>query len=161
MKLFKSLAIATLSSLLFMTANLHATEKNVVKTQKKDVALERFNQNVGLKFVQRGIRVTEDNQPQVVLKYIVENKGKSKIKSMHWISAYVLNEKVIYTQDIPVEFKPVLAAKAQVEVTLSIPLASMPENVQKIFLDKEASISSINGAKNVFFTNGKKIIVSK
>lgn len=163
MKLLKSLAILGLSS--FLVANTtQAAEKDQpaqAQTQKRDVKLEQFNKNVGIRFTQRGLQAGENNQPVVTLTYVVENRGKNKIKSLNWVSAYEVNNEAFYLHDIPVNFKPALAANQQVEVTVSIPVAQLPEPAQKFFTDREASITSVNGAKNVAFTNGKRIVVSK
>lgn len=163
MKLLKSLAVIGLSSLLAVTT-AQAAEKNNAQqttTKKRDVALERFNQNVGLRLVQRGINIAENNQPQVVLTYVVQNKGKNKIKSVEWVSGYTLNNEVFYVHNIPLTFKPALDAGKQIDVTIAIPAAQLPENAQKIFSDRNAAVDAVNGAKNVVFSNGKRIVVSK
>ena len=167
MKLLKSLAILGLSSL-FVVNTAQATEQKQEtaqqtqkQPQKRDIALERFNQNVGIRFVSRGLQPGENNQPVVTLTYSVQNKGKNKIKSMSWISAYQVDNEVIYGYEHAVNFKPVLAPKQQVDVTISIPLAEMPEQAQKFFSSREVNIESVNGAKNVAFTNGKRIVVAK
>ena len=49
----------------------------------------------------------------------------------------------------------------QVDVTFNVPLSEMPEQAQQLFASREAKISAINGAKNVAFSNGKRIVVAK
>ena len=162
MKLIKSLAIVGLSSLLAVST-VQAAEKTAAKqtTAKQDYALTQFNKNVGLQLVKRGIQIGENNQSVATLTYLVQNKGKNKIKSINWISGYTINNKTFYVQEIPINFQPALPESRQIEITINIPLNTMPESVQKIFLDKSANIGAINGAKNIVFSNGKKIIVSK
>lgn len=162
MKLIKSLVIVGLSSLLAVTT-VQAAEKTTAKqtAPKQDYALTQFNKNVGLQLIKRGVQIGENNQPVVTLTYMVKNKGKNKIKSINWISGYTINNKTFYVQEIPINFQPALPESRQIEITINIPLNTMPESVQKIFLDKSANIGAINGAKNIVFSNGKKIIVSK
>lgn len=162
MKLIKSLAIVGLSSLLAVST-VQAAEKTAAKqtAPKQDYALTQFNKNVGLQLIKRGVQIGENNQPVVTLTYMVKNKGKNKIKSINWISGYTINNKTFYVQEIPINFQPALPESRQIEITINIPLNTMPESVQKIFLDKSANIGAINGAKNIVFSNGKKIIVSK
>ncbi len=162
MKLIKSLAIVGLASLLTVTT-AQAAEKTVTKqtTQKQDYALSQFNKNIGLQLIKRGVQIGENNQPLVTLTYMIQNKGKNKIKSINWISGYTIDNKTFYVQEIPVNFQPPLPGQRQMEITINLPLNTMPESAQKIFLDKSANIGAINGAKNVVFSNGKKIVVSK
>ena len=167
MKLIKSLTIVGLSSLLAVST-VQAVEKTAAKqttakqtTAKQDYALTQFNKNVGLQLVKRGIQTGENNQSVATLTYLVQNKGKNKIKSINWISGYTIDNKVFYAQEIPLNFQPALPAQRQMEVTINLPLNTLPEAAQKIFLDKSASVGAINGAKNVVFSNGKRITVSK
>ena len=55
MKLLKSLVILGLSSLIAVTTSQAAEKQVPQQTQKRDIALERFNQNVGIHLVSRGL----------------------------------------------------------------------------------------------------------
>lgn len=162
MKFIRTLAMVGLSSL-FAITTVQAAEKTASKqvAPKQDYALKQFNKNVGLRLIQRGIQVGQNNQPVVTLTYMVQNKGKNKIKSINWVSGYTVDNKVFYAQEIPLNFQSALPAQRQMEVTVNLPLNTLPEVAQKIFLDKSVSVGAINGARNVVFSNGKKIIVSK
>lgn len=161
MKFIKSLAIVGLSSLLAVTTVQAAEKVTKQTTQNQNSALTQFNKNVGLRLVKRGIQMGENNQPLATLTYLVQNKGRNKIKSITWISGYTIDNKTFYAQEVPINFQPALPAQRQMEVTITVPLNTMPETAQKIFLDKAANVGAINGAKNVVFSNGRKIVVSK
>lgn len=163
MKLLKTFAVLGLSSLMAVTT-AQAVEKaqNAPKqTQKKDVALERFNQNVGIRLSSRGLQSGPNNQPVVTLTYTIQNKGKNKIKSLNWISAFQVNNQVFYVRELPLNFEPSLPSKQQIDVTFNVPLAEMPQQAQQLFASQEAKIGAVNGAKNVAFSNGKRIVVAK
>lgn len=161
MKALKSALILGIASVL-TTTYAQAVEKPQPKaTPKKDVKLEQFNKSVGLKFTSRGVQVGQDGQPYVTLTYSVQNKSKTPIKSLLWVSAYRVKNKTFYVHELPANFEQPLAAGKQVEITLSLPLNELPEEAQKQFLSKTANISALNGAKNVTFSNGKKIVVAK
>lgn len=166
MKLLKSLVILGLSSLIAVTTSQAAEKKAAEKqapqqTQKRDIALERFNQNVGIYLISRGLQTDQNNQPMVTLTYTLQNKGKNKIKSLHWVSAYQIENKIFYVRELPINFEPSLDSKQQIDVTFNVPLSEMPEQAQQLFASREAKISAINGAKNVVFSNGKRIVVAK
>lgn len=160
MKLLKSLVILGLSSLIVTTSQA-AEKKAPQQTQKRDIALERFNQNVGIYLISRGLQTDQNNQPMVTLTYTLQNKGKNKIKSLHWVSAYQIENNTFYVREFPINFEPLLNSKQQIDVTFNVPLSEMPEQAQQLFASREAKISAINGAKNVVFSNGKRIVVAK
>ena len=87
MKLLKSLVILGLSSLIAVTTSQAAEKQVPQQTQKRDIALERFNQNVGIHLVSRGLQADKNNQPVVTLTYTIQNKGQNKIRSLNWVSA--------------------------------------------------------------------------
>ena len=64
-------------------------------------------------------------------------------------------------RELPINFEPSLDSKQQIDVTFNVPLSEMPEQAQQLFANREAKISVINGAKNVVFSNGKRIVVAK
>ena len=64
-------------------------------------------------------------------------------------------------RELPINFEPSLDSKQQIDVTFNVPLSEMPEQAQQLFASREAKISAINGAKNVVFSNGKRIVVAK
>lgn len=161
MKLLKSLVILGLSSLIAVTTSQAAEKKAPQQTQKRDIALERFNQNVGIYLISRGLQTDQNNQPMVTLTYTLQNKGKNKIKSLHWVSAYQIENNTFYVREFPINFEPLLNSKQQIDVTFNVPLSEMPEQAQQLFANREAKISVINGAKNVVFSNGKRIVVAK
>lgn len=161
MKLLKSLVILGLSSLIAVTTSQAAEKKAPQQTQKRDIALERFNQNVGIYLISRGLQTDQNNQPMVTLTYTLQNKGKNKIKSLHWVSAYQIENNTFYVREFPINFEPLLNSKQQIDVTFNVPLSEMPEQAQQLFASREAKISTINGAKNVVFSNGKRIVVAK
>ncbi|MDQ6569490.1 MAG: hypothetical protein Q5536_06945, partial [Haemophilus parahaemolyticus] len=143
-------------------AEKKAAEKQAPQqTQKRDIALERFNQNVGIYLISRGLQTDQNNQPMVTLTYTLQNKGKNKIKSLHWVSAYQIENNTFYVRELPINFEPSLNSKQQIDVTFNVPLSEMPEQAQQLFANREAKISVINGAKNVVFSNGKRIVVAK
>ena len=161
MKLLKSLVILGLSSLIAVTTSQAAEKQVPQQTQKRDIALERFNQNVGIYLISRGLQTDQNNQPMVTLTYTLQNKGKNKIKSLHWVSAYQIENNTFYVRELPINFEPLLNSKQQIDVTFNVPLSEMPEQAQQLFASREAKISAINGAKNVAFSNGKRIVVAK
>ncbi|WGE31426.1 hypothetical protein NYR60_06010 [Actinobacillus genomosp. 2] len=162
MKLIKSLTALAFASL--VTLNTQAAEvktsaeKPTQQAVVKDKNLEKFNRQVELTFTERGIG-QQDNKAVAVFKYVVRNKGKTHIKSITWHSVYAVGDQGFFAQDIPVVFDKTLGSKAKTDVTISIPLESLPENVRQILSDPKASVRSLNVAKELVFANGAKIVV--
>ena len=73
MKLLKSLVILGLSSLIAVTTSQAAEKQVPQQTQKRDIALERFNQNVGIHLVSRVLHADKYNLPVVTLSYTIQN----------------------------------------------------------------------------------------
>lgn len=166
LKLFVALGLSTVFAMsAAATENVQQTKsqpKQQKQVQKKDTALEQFNKTVGIRFIERGMRPDENGKPLVTLTYTVKNKGKRPIKSVNWVSAYrVGDQDFFYLQNIPVEFNPVLGADQEINITVNVPYENMPKEAQPIFADKEANIDAVNGAMNVVFSNGKRLVVAK
>ena len=140
MKLLKSLVILGLSSLIAVTTSQAAEKQVPQQTQKRDIALERFNQNVGIHLVSRGLQADKNNQPVVTLTYTIQNKGQNKIRSLNWVSAYQIENKIFYVRELPINFEPSLDSKQQIDVTFNVPLSEMPEQAQQLFASREAKI---------------------
>lgn len=178
MKLLKLFAILGLSSVFAVSAmaveNPQAAKsqpkaqqtksqpKQQKQAQKKDTLLEQFNKTVGIRFVERGMRPDDKGNPLVTLTYTVENKGKRAIKSVNWVSAYrVEDQDFFYIQNIPVEFNPALGPEQKINITVNVPYENMPKEAQPLFANRDAKINAVNGAKNIVFSNGKRLVVAK
>ena len=161
MKLLKSLAVLSLAS--FVTLNVQAAEapkatQPAKQAVKKDKNLEKFNRFVALTFTERATG-TLDGKSVATFKYKVQNKSKSRLKSVTWSAVYAVGEQAFLAQEIPVVFEKPLAPKASTDVTLSVFLDDIPEPARKILLDKSAAVSSLNVAKQLTLTNGTKVVV--
>lgn len=145
--------------------NAFAAEKTENKTPNsapQNEELEQFNRNVSIQFIARGVQTEENNQSYVTLTYQIQNKGKNQIQSLGWVSSYVIGKQTpLYSKELPLEFEPPLASDKQMEITIRIPLSELPEAAQKQFLSKTADIRAINKPKQVSFSSGSKIVVTK
>lgn len=164
--LFKNtlLALSVFSLFIF---NAQAAEKtqaaNTTKaaTQQKvaeDPNLKSFNQNVSINLTQRGI-ATQNNQNIVVLIYEVTNKGKNRIKNLNWSSAFTVNNQVFFIQEIKTKLDKDIASGKKESITVTLPLGNLPEPAKQIFSTNEVSVGHLTVAKQIDFTNGKKIVV--
>lgn len=136
--------------------------KESQKIAPQNEELEQFNRNVSIQFIARGVQTEENNQSYVTLTYQIQNKGKNKIQSLGWVSSYVIGKQTpLYSKELPLEFQPPLASGKQMEITIRLPLGELPEAAQKQFLSKTADIRAINKPKQVSFSSGSKIVVTK
>ena len=136
--------------------------KESQKSAPQNEELEQFNRNVSIQFIARGVQTEENNQSYVTLTYQIQNKGKNQIQSLGWVSSYVIGKQTpLYSKELPLEFEPPLASDKQMEITIRIPLSELPEAAQKQFLSKTADIRAINKPKQVSFSSGSKIVVTK
>lgn len=136
--------------------------KESQKSAPQNEELEQFNRNVSIQFIARGVQTEENNQSYVTLTYQIQNKGKNQIQSLGWVSSYVIGKQTpLYSKELPLEFEPPLASGKQMEITIRLPLSELPEAAQKQFLSKTADIHAINKPKQVSFSSGSKIVVTK
>ncbi len=136
--------------------------KESQKSAPQNEELEQFNRNVSIQFIARGVQTEENNQSYVTLTYQIQNKGKNQIQSLGWVSSYVIGKQTpLYSKELPLEFEPPLASGKQMEITIRLPLSELPEAAQKQFLSKTADIRAINKPKQVSFSSGSKIVVTK
>lgn len=140
------------------------TEKKVEdknkKTEKReeDQNLKLFNESVKIKISQANIVADDNNKQALRLTYLVENKSADNdILALHWVTGFVSNKTTFFIQDMPAKFQTVIKRGTKLEFISIIPFDEMPENARKIFLSKNAKIDSVIGAKNLTFTDGKKI----
>ncbi|AUI67040.1 MULTISPECIES: hypothetical protein [Glaesserella] len=169
MKLIKSLIAFSLTALLALVAHAETTkiapkveeksvQKNAAQT-KLDQNLKRFSDAITVKFL--GINVTKDDKNQAILnfKYSVENKSKRNIRTVHWASNYMVGDKVILVQDMPVSFKNNLKRGTTSELVFSVPFNNLPKETQAILSQPQVAISANYQARSIVFSNGSKIIV--
>lgn len=142
-------------------ATTNTTKKASSSKTSQVPGLDSFNKNVTIKLVQRGNDI-KNNQPVAIFVYEVTNKGRNKIKSLHWTSAFTVNEQIFLLQEdiIPV-FEKALQPKQKETVTLTLLLDKIPDNARKLLASLETPIGHITIAKQIDFTNGKKIIVKE
>lgn len=163
MKFLKFVLLFSLSSV-FAVNNVYAADKTPAKPQQKQTApkedknLKEFNRNVGLLFTQRGV-ITENNKTVITLTYEIENRGSRHIKELTWVAVFIQGDKNLLMQEIPLTFKKAIKPKEKETITLNLPLEHIPQQSQQYFLSQDASISALNVAKKLSFTNGKRIIV--
>ena len=130
------------------------------KTEKReeDQNLKLFNESVKIKISQANIVADDNNKQALQLTYLVENKSTDNdIQALHWVTGFVSNKTTFFIQDMPAKFQTVIKRGTKLEFISIIPFDEMPENARKIFLSKNAKIDSVIGAKNLTFTDGKKI----
>lgn len=142
------------------TNNKAATPQATTQKAKEDPNLAAFNQNVRIQLIQRANAV-QNEQNVVVLTYEVSNVGKSKIKNVNWISAFTLNDEVFFLQEVQTQLDQAISAKKKENITVILPFDKLPENVKAVFGKLETPVGHLTVAKQIDFTNGKKIIVKQ
>lgn len=169
MKLLKSLAVFSLMG--FMTTSVLAAEKiasknNVAKEQKvekekvmSDADLKQFNKNFAIRLVGRSVAEDAQTKQQVsIVQFEVENIGKKNIKNAEWTAIFTVNNQAFYGFEMTVPFNKPLGPKAKESITLNMPFAMLPADVQQIFATKEAEVGAINVARKLEFTRGAPIV---
>lgn len=142
------------------TNNKAATPQATTQKAKEDPNLAAFNRNVRIQLIQRANAV-QNEQNVVVLTYEVSNVGKSKIKNVNWISAFTLNDEVFFLQEVQTQLDQAISAKKKENITVILPFDKLPENAKAAFGKLETPVGHLTVAKQIDFTNGKKIIVKQ
>lgn len=169
MRFLKSLAVFSLVG--FMATNAFAAEKttpkNKVVTEQKmekekvmsDADLKQFNKNIAIRLVGRS--VAEDAQTKQLISIVqfeVENIGKRNIKNVEWTAIFTVNNQAFYGFEIAAPFNKPLKPKAKESITLNMPFAMLPADVQQIFATKEAEVGTVSVARKLEFTKGAAIV---
>lgn len=128
--------------------------------QAEDPNLKAFNQNISINLVQRAVAV-QDNQNVVILMYEVTNKGKNRIKNLNWISAFTVENQIFFVQEVQTQLDKPISVKKKENITVSFPLDTLPDPVKQVFTNKEVPVGHLTIAKQIDFTNGKKIVVKE
>ena len=170
MKYFNLFTSLVLSSFLLALSSANAAEPKAKPTQSvqqsaktkntQEAALSQFKKSVDIHFEERDIVVDENNQAYVLVKYSVENKSNKSIKSLYWIAAYLYDQQMIYSQDVPLNFAQPMAPKAKITVNLRIPFNQIPEQYRTLFTHLQEPIQVYSVARNVTFADGQQINVA-
>lgn len=162
-KILFTLPIISLFTLNVMAVENTKTPNNKTATTQKvaeDKNLKAFNQNVRINLIQRET-AKQDNQDVAVLTYEVNNIGKNRIKNLNWLSAYTINDQIFFVQEVQTQLDKTILAKKKANIRVVLPINNLPENVKPVFASLETPIGHITVAKQIDFTNGKKIIVKE
>lgn len=127
-------------------------------TENQD--LNAFNQNVGIKLTQRNT-ATENDQPIVILAYEVTNRGTEHIQNLNWLSAFTVDNQIFFVQEIQTNLDKVITPAQTENITVILPFNQLPDNAKSIFATPEIPVGHLTAAKQIDFTNGKKIIVKE
>lgn len=140
--------------------NKTSNTNNKTTTQKvsEDKNLKAFNQNVRINLIQR-TTAKQNNQDVAILTYEVSNIGKNNIKNLNWLSAFTINDQIFFIQEIQTQLDKSISAKKKENITVVLPINNLPEKVKPVFASLETPIGHITVAKQIDFTNGKKILV--
>lgn len=157
-KTLATIALATLFTMSLANADTQQQQPTHKQTINNQDDLKRFNSNVGIKLTEYGVGQDDQGQTRLFLQYEVENRGKRNIKSVHWVAALAYDGNVIYAQDVPANFEQAIQSKTSQNVVISVLFSALPQAVQQAFSQK-AQLQSVNGAKEVVFTNGSRIVV--
>lgn len=142
------------------TNNKATTPQATTQKAKEDPNLAAFNRNVRINLLQRG-NATQDNPNVVVLTYEVSNIGKNRIKNLNWVSAFTLNDEVFFLQEVQTQLDQAISAKKKENITVILPFDKLPENAKAVFGSLESPVGHLTIAKQIDFTNGKKITVKQ
>lgn len=120
--------------------------------------LEEFNAAISIKAVSRAIVHNENGQREFEVTYLIENKGKTDIAHVHWLSVYLLENKIVYNKSSFTDFdgKP-LKPKQYVRVSFKYPESDLPPFSVDIFDRLDLPISTLIVAKQLQFSDGRII----
>lgn len=127
-----------------------------VDTTKRE--LKRFTDSLELKFM--GVETKEVNNEKVInFNYSLKNKSKKTMKKVRWETILVFNQQPILILDYPITFKSGFKAGAVSPVSYTASFNQLPQVAQQVLSDPKNHVTIQFQAKEINFTNGKKIIV--
>ena len=184
MKLVKSLALISLSSLLaFGTANAETNQKQQQQkqTQKQqsqkqqqqkqqqkkqnnkalsaEESLKLFNKSFGIRLLGHRVANGTNGKPNLTLKYEYTNKSDKAIGAVKYIGGFTHNNQIIYAQEIPLTFNTPLKAKEKVVLDIVVPFEKVPEAARPILTDNNIKLGTLNGAQALVFSDKTGVVI--
>lgn len=140
------------------TPKLTQAEKRQQAADEK--ALKAFNNSIGITYTGRSLIVDPNGQKTAVIRYTLENKSKKPIKSVYWVAVYALNKEAIHVKDVVLPFeKPYLASKSKVRIEVHLPFSEIAPAAHEIFSKPEPQVQAYAVARNITFSDNKRIDV--
>lgn len=135
-----------------------SSPKVAAPVSNNNAKLAEFSRSLGLTF--NGVKVVQqNNQPYVTFSYVVKNKAKRSIKTVHWAANYVSGNQIILTQDVPITFEQPLKPNQSVPLNFSTAWENLPQLTQQALISNNGNISAYFQAKSITFSNNRKIVV--
>ncbi len=140
------------------TPKLTQAEKRQQAADAK--ALKEFNNSIGITYTGRSLLVDPNGQKTAVMRYTLENKSKKAIKSVYWVAVYALDKEAIHVKDVVLPFgQPYLASKSKVQIEVHLPFSEIAPAAHDIFGKPEPQIKAYAVARNITFSDNKRIDV--
>ncbi|QLB20586.1 hypothetical protein A6B43_03100 [Vespertiliibacter pulmonis] len=140
------------------SAKANTNKKAVPVADTGERELKRFTDSLELKFV--GVETKEVNNEKVVsFNYSLKNKSKNTMKKVHWATILIFNQQPILILDEPIAFGGGFKAGSALPISYTIPFSQLPQVAQQVLSDPKNKFTIQFQAKEIDFTNGKKIIV--
>lgn len=105
----------------------------------------------------REMVVDKNGQALSQFKYTITNKSDKPIANIQWISVYVNERQVIYSQDMQLDLENTLKPNQSVSINLQIPFTQIEEKYRPIFIDTKSQIQVYKVARTIEFSDKKTL----
>ena len=145
MKTLKSLTALALGALCLafntqVIAKEATPEKTTQTTQQAAKATDNIDKYLAINIGSREMVADKKGQALSAFKYEIINIGQKPIKNIQWVGAYVNNHKVIYSQDMQINFENPLQPGKSININLQIPFVQLPKDARKVFMNQQEKI---------------------
>ena len=86
-------------------------------------------------------------------KYKITNNTDKPMANIQWISVYVHNRQVVYSQDMQLDLENTLQPKQSLSLNLQIPFAKIEEKYRPAFLNTQEKIEVYKVARLIVFSD--------
>lgn len=133
-----------------------------VKEVKKETAKETktpltVDDSLSISVRNREMVVDSKGQALSQFKYTITNKSDKPITNIQWISVYVHERQVIYSQDMQLDLENTLKPNQSVSINLQIPFTQIEEKYRPIFIDTKSQIKVYKVARTIEFSDKKTL----
>ena len=141
MKILPIFSAVLLSVALISAPVLGKGESKAAKTAPATLTnAQIIDQSISFDVPTRETVIDEKGQALTMFHYEIRNIGSKPITSIQWISAYVAQQKILYSQNMQINLESPLEPGKSLNLNLKIPFAQIAEANRAPFLNLQEKI---------------------
>ena len=148
MKLLNWIALSTF--IFNVSFAIAAPKKSEVKENQASYSMQNA---LTITTQEREMIIDQNGQALSQFKYKITNNTDKPMANIQWISVYVHNRQVVYSQDMQLDLENTLQPNQSLSLSLQIPFAKIEEKYRPAFLNTQEKIEVYKVARLIAFSD--------